>query len=192
MENVSELPDDKRFAVISWMIEHYDAVVDGGWIKSNGTYVRTAPSDAPWPPGAALDAARQDCGMTRSETAALIGGIKGEDLRRLAQGFAWPESRRLMTLIPHLVAELQALTGPPPEQVRATLFTVNAADGRCLYDDLMQRMRSVTYTQATSMDSYSHGDLGLRRSAAPAAGGGISSDGQGAPAAEGPHHAGGA
>ncbi len=186
MERVSELPDDKRFAVVSWMIEHYDDVVDGGWIKSNGTYVRTVASDAPWPPGAALDAARQDCGLTRSETAALVGGLKGDDLRRLAQGFAWPESRRLMTVIPHLVEELRSLAGDPPEQVRAVLFTVDATSGSCLYDGLMQRMRSLTYTEATSMDSYSHEALGLRRSATRGGGHGSSPDGHGAPAAQAP------
>lgn len=186
MENVSALPEDKRFAVISWMLEHYDDVVDGGWIKSNGTYVRTVPSDAPWPPAAALDAARQDCGLTRSETAALVGGLKGDDLRRLAQGFAWPESRRLMAVIPHLVEELRSLACAEPEQVRAQLLTVDVATGTTLYAEIMQRMRRVTYREPQSMESFTHDALGLRRSATRGACDGSSPNGQGPPAASEP------
>lgn len=189
MENVSELPEGKRFEVVAWMIDHYDDVVEGGWIKSNGTYVRQVPSAAPWEPAVELDQVREQCALKRSEVAALVGGLKGEDLRRLSQGYAWPDSRRLMQVIPHLVAALQAHTGPPPEEVRAALLTVDAATGECLYDCIMRNMRALQAEKPAHMQDYTHAALGIRRSAASGAGGGVIPDGQVAPAAsaDAPH-----
>lgn len=147
MEGLSELSPEKRFEVVAWMVDHFDEVSSKGWIKSNGTYVYAERSAEPWGPAVEVDSAGAACGMTRSEVASLIGGsLTGGDLRRLAQGFAWPDSQLIMHRAPLLVAHLHewlsAHAEMKPEQRRALWFTTDASTGEAQYDVLMRECRT--------------------------------------------------
>lgn len=126
MENVSELSPEKRFEVIAWMVEHFDDVTNKGWIRSNGTFVYGEPSAEPWPPAARLEEARLRVGLSRSEVAGVLGcTVRGADLRRLAQGYAWPDSELLMHRVVKLCVALEGMVqeGLEPEQMRAWMLT---------------------------------------------------------------------
>ena len=124
LETMEEGELERRFELVSWMLEHLDDVSVRGYILANGTYVYREGVE-PWPEGAALDKARIEAGLTRPEVATLLGcSVTGQDLRRLAHGLAWPESSLLIHRVAVLVPLLEGLsTRGRPEEVRVYLFT---------------------------------------------------------------------
>lgn len=144
MEDVSMLDPEKRFEVIAWMVGHFDDVTNKGWIRSNGTFVYGEPSAEPWPPAVRLDEARERVGLQRHEVATLLGcTVQGSDLRRLAQGYAWPDSELLMHRVVQLSVALERMAqdGVEPEQMRAALMTPDD-EGASAYSALLTEART--------------------------------------------------
>jgi hypothetical protein len=144
MEDVSALSPEKRFEVIAWMVDHFDDVTNKGWIKSNGTFVYGEAATEPWPPAARLEGLRERVGLKRSEVAHLLGcSVQGSDLRRLAQGYAWPDSELLMYRVVKLCVALEGMVqeGVPEERMRAVLMTPDD-EGASAYGALMVEART--------------------------------------------------
>ena len=138
MEQISDLTPDQRFEITSWMVEHFDDVTERGWLKANGTYVKGVPSAKPWPEAVSLEEARLKSGLTRSEIAALLGcSVQGADIRKLSQGFAWPDSQLLIHRVPLLSAWLHEHCSGEPEYMRVRLFTPDIDTHEALYDELL-------------------------------------------------------
>lgn len=138
------LDPEKRFEVIAWMVGHFDDVTNKGWIRSNGTFVYGEPSAEPWPPAVRLDEARERVGLQRHEVATLLGcTVQGSDLRRLAQGYAWPDSELLMHRVVQLSVALERMAqdGVEPEQMRAALMTPDD-EGASAYSALLTEART--------------------------------------------------
>lgn len=142
LETLEEGDLERRFELVSWMLENLDDVSVRGYILANGTYVYREGVE-PWPEGASLEKARTGAGLSRPEVATLLGcAVTGQDLRRLAHGLAWPESALLIHRVGILIPLLESLSEQGrPEQVRAGLFAPDT-EGLSEYARLCAFMRT--------------------------------------------------
>lgn len=163
MENISELPPKQRFEVTAWMMEHMDEVHSGGgWIHSDGFYVRNEPGEV-WGPARELDEVGSANGLTRSELGVLVGGVSGTQMRKLVQGYAWPRTQRIMWRIPLLVERLREELGERGAVEQRAYWMEYRPEGR-RYDLLMKEAHTWNPSEEAMVDRYSSATLTGERS----------------------------